>query len=267
MNNPTSTNPNTDRNTNNEWKGSQESGNKDSSGRSAGWVSKRDRHMQLINTSIYDKEKVLHVSTSAHHTPKQANVGGVTFYRSRNGNLYRSGLVKARKNNGPRRKIDKLCRHFTATGRCLKGPLCPFTHDPNAVAICLDYLQKGSCTAGESCDLSHVATPQRVPACMHYLRGHCSNPECRYAHDIARKALAVLNATFVNVPIMLTLVKGQRNPGKSSDDSSDLSSDEGDFEEIDSEDVDSDGLDEDMIDAPDSDDAHALSQQQDFVKF
>lgn len=59
MNNPTSTNPNTDRNTNNEWKGSQESGNKDSSGRSAGWVSKRDRHMQLINTSIYDKEKVL----------------------------------------------------------------------------------------------------------------------------------------------------------------------------------------------------------------
>jgi hypothetical protein len=145
----------------------------------AGWVTKRDRHMQLINSSIYDKEiqvrnkaieetrrqKALkrderekqkiqrHLTTlnaqpsqniatpdvhdvlinglrfqvldggsklarirsedaykgnelllssqhtgtadSASATPKQANVGGVTFLRSKNGNLYRSGIVKA----------------------------------------------------------------------------------------------------------------------------------------------------------------------------
>jgi len=146
-----------------------------------GWVTKRDRHMQLINTSIYDKEtqvrnkaiegtrrqKTLrkdqreklkierHLKTLAPHTghgvatptvhevainglrfhvldggsklarirgeifyegshfprssrllgtmdsasttPKQANIGGVTFLRSKNGNLYRSGVVKAKR--------------------------------------------------------------------------------------------------------------------------------------------------------------------------
>jgi len=147
------------------------------------WVSKRDRHMQLINTAIYDKDtenrdkamretrrqnafqerdiekakvqkhlqasnygqpsnsssiaptthkvyinglsfivknggsKLLRargtisgmiygllmtlrsvgISDSAHSTPKEANVGGVTFYRSKNGNLYRSGIVTAKK--------------------------------------------------------------------------------------------------------------------------------------------------------------------------
>ncbi len=153
------------------------------------WVAKRDRHMQLINTSIYDKDtqsrvkaiqetrklkaqqrderekfkinkhlqrfgpKLVQVTGSSHEsdpstrahvitvndiqfrvtnggsklvrvsgtasllsgfrsflltgwilgddsgpqsTPKKANVGGVTFLRSKNGNLYRSGLVKAK---------------------------------------------------------------------------------------------------------------------------------------------------------------------------
>ena len=146
-----------------------------------GWVTKRDRHMQLINSSIYDKETQLrnkaieetrkqkslrrdqrekqkiqkHLKTlsaypdqskatptahellinglrfhvldggsklarirgegannkqnihlslqhigaadSASTTPKQATIGGVTFLRSKNGNLYRSGIVKAKK--------------------------------------------------------------------------------------------------------------------------------------------------------------------------
>ena len=147
----------------------------------SGWVSKRDRHVQLINTNVFDKEtqarakamaetrrqkaigsdrrekqkiqrflqrnytqpaeatasKVMHelildglqfrvmnggskltrirgesqsdvrihkVSSeqtgaydSGSSTPKQATIGGVAFLRSRNGNLYRSGIVKARK--------------------------------------------------------------------------------------------------------------------------------------------------------------------------
>lgn len=146
-----------------------------------GWVTKRDRHMQLINTSIYDKETqirnkaieetrkqkalqknrrekhkvqmylealaphkghsaataMLHEVTmnglrfqvldggsklarirseifhrfskspsssrplgatdSASITPKQASIGGVSFLRSKNGNLYRSGIVKAKR--------------------------------------------------------------------------------------------------------------------------------------------------------------------------
>ena len=40
----------------------------------------------------------------------------------------------------------------------------------------------GSCPAGSSCDLSHDPTPERVPACLHFLRGKCSNLNCRYAH-------------------------------------------------------------------------------------
>lgn len=146
-----------------------------------GWITKRDRHMQLINTSIFDKEtqvrnkaieetrkqKALrkdqrekqkierHLKTlapdtgyaiatrtvhevnidglrfhvldggsklarvrgeifhegshlllssrlpgatdSASSTPKQANIGGVNFLRSKHGNLYRSGVVKAKR--------------------------------------------------------------------------------------------------------------------------------------------------------------------------
>lgn len=144
------------------------------------WVTKRDRHMQLINSSIYEKEtqqrnkgieetrkqkmirrdqrekrkiqrhlqtlhpprigatsaSIAHEMTiqglrfhvldggsklarirrkiidssrikldllnleeidSASATPKHANIGGVSFLRSKNGNMYRSGVVKARK--------------------------------------------------------------------------------------------------------------------------------------------------------------------------
>ena len=154
---------------------------KESVQRPTGWVTKRDRHMQLINSSIYDKETQLrnkaieetrkqrslrrdqrerqkierhlktlsvysdqskarptphellinglrflvldggsklarirgegannkqHPHSSSRHigaadsastTPKQATIGGVTFLRSKNGNLYRSGIVKAKK--------------------------------------------------------------------------------------------------------------------------------------------------------------------------
>lgn len=48
--------------------------------------------------------------------------------------------------------------------------------------MCKEYLQTGSCPAGEFCDLSHDPTPERVPACLHFLRGKCSNATCRYTH-------------------------------------------------------------------------------------
>lgn len=67
-------------------------------------------------------------------------------------------------------------------GYCDKGPACPYIHDPSAVAICLSYLQRGNCPSGDNCDLSHDPTPERVPACLHFLRGKCRNDPCRYAH-------------------------------------------------------------------------------------
>ena len=195
-------------------------------------------------------------------------------------------------------------------GRCLKGPVCPFIHDPSTVAICLDYLQKGTCAAGESCDLSHNSTPERVPACVHYLRGHCSNPECRYAHvrvnpsapvcrDFATLGYCGKGARcaerhvhecpdYANTGICgkqlchlphvdragqirkhAANATGNAAEGgsvKLPNEDSDMSSDEGEFDEIDSDDVDSDSLDEDVMDLSDNIEAHALTQQQDFVK-
>lgn len=50
------------------------------------------------------------------------------------------------------------------------------------MAICKDFLQTGKCRSGDSCDLSHEPSPHRSPVCVHFLRGRCSNPECRYTH-------------------------------------------------------------------------------------
>jgi hypothetical protein len=47
--------------------------------------------------------------------------------------------------------------------------------------MCKEFLFKGTCRKG-SCYLSHDPTPNRVPACMHFLRGNCNNAQCRYTH-------------------------------------------------------------------------------------
>ena len=57
--------------------------------------------------------------------------------------------------------------------------------------MCKDYLQTGDCPAGTSCDLSHEPSPERVPACLHFLRGKCSNTTCRYAHVRVNPAASV----------------------------------------------------------------------------
>lgn len=217
---------------------------------SNGWVAKRDRHMQLINSAVYDKEtqarakameetrkakalrraereqtkvlryaqgtaavgptpasaqsaahqilvndvpfkiarggsKLIRVSNdpnTANTTPKRVTVAGVAFVRSKNGNLHRLGAVTSKRAPNPAKKRDDLCKRFTTTGTCYKGPSCLYVHDPSKVAICKDFLQTGQCPAGNSCDLSHEPSPHRSPFCMHFLRGRCSNPECRYAH-------------------------------------------------------------------------------------
>ena len=45
---------------------------------------------------------------SAHTTPKRAVIGGVTFVRSKHGNLYRSGSVRATRYAYPAWAIAKL---------------------------------------------------------------------------------------------------------------------------------------------------------------
>jgi hypothetical protein len=52
------------------------------------------------------------------------------------------------------------------------------------------------------CDLSHEPTPNRVPACHHFLRGNCVNSDCRYAHIRVNPGAAVCRpfATFGYCP-------------------------------------------------------------------
>ncbi|TVY56673.1 Zinc finger CCCH domain-containing protein [Lachnellula cervina] len=143
---------------------------------------------------------------AANATPKTALIGGVRFYRSKNGNMYRSGIVKAHRyerlpfklawmpllpcntnlydtrKNAVIKKINEPCKMFTTTGICSKGPKCRYIHDASKVAVCKDFLLKGSCPSGELCDLSHDLTPERTPNCLHFARGNCSNANCRYTH-------------------------------------------------------------------------------------
>lgn len=78
-------------------------------------------------------------NSTAQATPKQAEVAGVKFYRSKNGNLYRNSLVKTQRYRkhchsqepGGRglitglyraktvKKTTQLCPRFTATGKIL----------------------------------------------------------------------------------------------------------------------------------------------------
>ncbi|KAL8699251.1 MAG: hypothetical protein Q9224_001499 [Gallowayella concinna] len=119
-------------------------------------------------------------SDTSRSTPKRAYVQGVTFVRSKQGNLHRSGVVRASNDVASRVLHTDIIHSFL--GHCNKGPACLYQHNPTAVAMCSIYLQKGTCPAADSCDLSHEPTPERVPACIHFLRGKCSNLSCRYAH-------------------------------------------------------------------------------------
>lgn len=111
-------------------------------------------------------------------SPRKAVVGGVTFLRSRNGNLWRKGMVQNKVRE--HRKIDIPCRFFTMTGTCARGLSCPYTHSPTHVALCPLYLSN-KCK-DPNCDLSHNATPHNAPLCHHFQRGNCSNPNCQYSH-------------------------------------------------------------------------------------
>lgn len=298
-------------------------------------------------------------------TPKQTKVAGVTFHRSKNGNLYRAGLVKKSMRYRSKsqelwktqslidpntnrqhsvKKSTELCPRFTATGTdfsnrhlaglcktdvlktphlsssvgrlyapmltdstgiCAHGNRCRYVHDPDKIAICKEFLRHGRCAAGDgACNLSHDPTPHRVPACTHFLRGNCTNQECRYAHVAVNPSAPVCRAfasigycqkgaecterhvfecpdyantgTCRNKKCRLPHVDtaGNMRKAKSAEnkmdeaETSDLSSDEESYDEIDFDDVDSDEFsDDEVVMAGNEEQGRELSQQQDFVGF
>jgi len=180
-------------------------------------------------------------------------------------------------------------------GSCTNGPRCRYIHDPAKVAVCVEFLLKGSCPSGDSCDLSHELTPQRTPTCLHFAKGNCSNPNCRYTHIRVSSTAPVcrdfgiygycdkgLNCEerhvhecpdFSNTGKCTT--KGCKLPHRhkasvmrantgSAEEESDVSSDEDD-EEIDSDDVDSDDLDGEFFGDEDGEPDVDIPMQQDYV--
>lgn len=252
--------------------------------------------------------KLIRVSndpSTANTTPKRVTVAGVSFVRSKNGNLHRLGAVASKKQPTAVKKKDELCKRFTTTGTCYKGPMCLYVHDPNKVAICKDFLQTGQCSAGESCDLSHEPSPHRSPTCMHFLRGRCSNPECRYAHIRVTPGAPVCRAfatlgycekgaeceerhvhecpDYANTGVChkkrcklphvdragqirkAAAAAASKAESGEREDESDMSSGEEEYDAIDSDDVDSDEFDDMPEELIEGEDSGEMSQQQDFI--
>ncbi|KAM0332572.1 hypothetical protein ACHAQA_002856 [Verticillium albo-atrum] len=232
---------------------------------------------------------------SASATPKVATVGGVQFRRSKNGNLYRQGVVQLHPHAGVK-KVNVPCRMFSSTGTCPKGPTCRYIHDATKVAVCRDFLQKGKCANGEDCDLSHDLSPQRTPTCLHFIKGNCANHECPYAHNNVSPGALVCRSfglygfceagqecterhvsecpDFSNTGVCKTkgckllhrerasvLRKAGQQEGE--DEDADMSSDD---DVADSDDVDSDEVDEFLGGEGEVDDAEVKAQR-DFIAF
>ncbi|PVG03410.1 hypothetical protein CPB86DRAFT_695325 [Serendipita vermifera] len=95
-------------------------------------------------------------------------------------------LVLNKVNNmfSKRLKPAKQCPFFTRTGTCHRGKSCRYHHDPEKVAICPRYLAGECPSTAETCLLSHSATLNRVPPCVHFQNnGRCKNGDnCLYPH-------------------------------------------------------------------------------------
>ncbi|MCJ1386623.1 hypothetical protein MMC17_009749 [Xylographa soralifera] len=254
---------------------------------SATWISKRDRHMQLINSLVYDKEtnlrqqaidKTRHekasrrnqremvkmgkhlqriadntAPTAVQHsargntpvyevhisglkfqvleggsklrrdlgntglaglTPKQAVVGGVRFFRSKNGNLYREGLVRAKRRSETTKKVD--------VRKVLSAPISTTQEK-------LRFVPHSSKV--ETAPLVNVAIFHMIPPLNEFPLVYIS-----YVRSVEEEQ-------------------------------SDVSSEEEDLDEIDSDDVDSEGFDEDKTFIPDHQSIVSLAQQHDFIGF
>lgn len=171
--------------------------------------------------------------------------------------------------------------------------------------MCKDFLQTGQCAAGSSCDLSHEPSPHRSPTCMHFLRGRCANPECRYAHVRVTPGAPVCRAfatlgycekgdaceekhvhecpdyantgtchkkrcQLPHVDRAGQIRKAAAAAASKADlgeDDSDPSSEEENYDAIDSDDVDSDAFDDTPEELIEGVDSGEMSQQQDFIRF
>jgi len=148
---------------------------------------------------------------AAKATPKVVMVGGVKFYRSKNGNLFRAGIIKAHRygrplhhhfiidsilkntdvleysRSGVVKKIHEPCKMFTTTGNPL--PQIPYWHcsikrRATRVSANTSFLLLGTCSKGPRC--RYVHDPSKVAVCKEFLlRSSCpSGDSCDLSHDL-----------------------------------------------------------------------------------
>ncbi|KAM5210927.1 zinc finger CCCH domain-containing protein 3 isoform 2-T2 [Hipposideros larvatus] len=87
------------------------------------------------------------------------------------------------------RKEPEYCMYYNRFGRCNRGELCPYIHDPEKVAVCTRFL-RGTCKKTDgTCPFSHQVSKEKMPVCSYFLKGVCSNSNCPYSHVyVSRKA-------------------------------------------------------------------------------
>ncbi|KAF9894630.1 hypothetical protein FE257_006518 [Aspergillus nanangensis] len=191
----------------------------------------------FIDASFAAKRASLPFIGDATNTPKRVTVAGVTFVRSKNGNLHRLGAVTS-KRHLLQRTIMSIYPRSKQGGHVQK-------FSPNRQFATLGYCEKG-----EQCDERHVHE------CPDYANtGVCMKKRCRLPHvDRAGQ----IRKNIANKP--------ETDP--QNDEESDASSEDEEYDQIDTDDVDSDELEDDEPELiAGAEGSTELAQQQDFIRF
>ncbi|KAK2093603.1 Zinc finger CCCH domain-containing protein 3 [Saguinus oedipus] len=88
-----------------------------------------------------------------------------------------------------REKRKEFCMYYNCFGRCNRGERCPCIHDPEKVAVCTRFV-RGACKKTDgTCPFSHHVSKEKMPVCLYFPKGICSNSNCPYSHVyVSRKA-------------------------------------------------------------------------------
>ncbi|KAH0545028.1 hypothetical protein FGG08_000799 [Glutinoglossum americanum] len=227
----------------------------DNAGSSTSWVAKRDRHMQLINSSVFDKET-------------QARARAMEETR------------KQKTRHREERQRLKFMRYLQNSSSKLGRPSAPLVGDGNAHReviigdVRYQVMMGGSKLQKAPDDTNSAkATPKKtIVGGVTFLRnygntGACNDKHCKLPHVDRAGQIRKTAATNTN-----RLVSGATLDGKevaaAAEDESDISSEDEYYDEIDSDDVDSDGLDEELTSPANYEEENReIYRQQDFIHF
>ncbi|KAG4304645.1 hypothetical protein PORY_002038 [Pneumocystis oryctolagi] len=177
----------------------------------SGWIQRKDRHIQLINASIYDstakkrvkeieetrlqkklKQELLKEEKSENlekNDKKELIINGVKFYMKKNKNK----LIRA-KDNDP--SVKTLKKAFVSgsvfwrsrNGNLWRASLIKSKIKKNKFPVkkieknCQYYTRLGKCLQGKSCPYKH--NPNHVAICPLFMKGKCPNENsCDLSHE------------------------------------------------------------------------------------